>query len=101
MSDEKKYEKFKEIMHKYQYDYQDDNPNNKLVKKNIQAYDNLSDFYDVFEEALTEAQDLGFVQGMQFATEMLSVTEKKVKNKEVMDKLFELVGQYNFSSDGK
>ena len=90
MSDEKKYEKFKEVMRQYQISYQEEFKDSTLIKQNEKAFSDLEDFYEWFENTLEEAQDLGFVQGMKFATEMMSATEKEVKHKELMDMLLKL-----------
>ena len=96
MSENNKYEKLKRIMIDYQEDYECDEVHkdgywikerNKNVKEFNEHCDSLS---SQFQDALYEAENLGFVEGLSFALDLMMMTDKG-ENRVLVEKVRDIL----------
>lgn len=83
----------KSIMCDFQEDYECDvdNPWVKTVSDNHdKAEDTIGTLNNIFRDAMYDAQNLGFVQGMRYAMNIMNMVDNG-ENKDKLNKLIELL----------
>lgn len=92
-TEKSQFEKLVELISDYQDDYEFP-VTNKWIAEHNKKENNLVDLAGTLETAYTEAiysaQNLGFVQGIHFAYDIMEITESG-KNRELLDKLLNIL----------